>query len=133
MICLLDEGEYGNIHPVNKQPVGMRLAELAERMVYHGTGEISPRAVGRFVRGNAIIVLLSAKVQTKDGEAPRLLEIAGEDGQFVAAEGEVEEGVIRIHAEQVEHPTAVRYGWTDWSDRVNLTGENGLPLEPFEL
>jgi sialate O-acetylesterase len=133
MICLLDEGEYGNIHPVNKQPVGIRLAELAERMIYHGTGEVSPRAVGRFVRGNTMIVVMSAKVRTKDGEAPRLLEIAGEDGKFVPAEGEVEEGVLRIRAEQVKHPAAVRYAWCDWSDRVNLTGENGLPLEPFAL
>lgn len=133
MICLLDEGEYGNIHPVNKQPVGIRLAELAERMIYHGTGEVSPHAVGRFVRGNTMIVVMSAKVRTKDGEAPRLLEIAGEDGRFVPAEGEVEEGVLRIRAEQVKHPAAVRYAWCDWSDRVNLTGENGLPLEPFAL
>ena len=80
-----------------------------------------------------MIVLLSQSVRTKDGEAPELLEIAGEDGKFVPAEGEVEEGVIRIRSARVEHPTAVRYAWTDWSDKVNLTGENGLPLEPFWL
>ena len=38
MICLLDEGEYGNIHPLNKRPVGERLAELAGKMLY-GEGE----------------------------------------------------------------------------------------------
>ena len=133
MICLLDEGEYGNIHPVNKQPVGERLAELAEKMVLGGTGEESPRAVGRFVRGNTITVLLSADVTTKDGKPPRLLEIAGEDGRFVPAEGEISGSTLRIHAEQTDHPVSVRYAWTDWSDQVNLTGENGLPLEPFEL
>lgn len=133
MICLLDEGEYGNIHPVNKQPVGIRLAELAEKMLYGGTGEESPRAIGHWTRGSSMIVLLSQSVRTKDGEAPELLEIAGEDGKFVPAEGEVEEGVIRIRSARVEHPTAVRYAWTDWSDKVNLTGENGLPLEPFWL
>ena len=133
MICLLDEGEYGNIHPVNKRPVGERLAELAEKMIYGGAGEVSPRAAGRFVRGNVMTVLLSADVCTKDGEPPRLLEIAGEDGRYVPAEGEAAEGVLRIHAEQVDHPVSARYAWTDWSDRVNLAGLNGLPLEPFEL
>ena len=53
------------------------------------------------------------------------------NGKPLTAEGKVEEGVIRIRAKQVEHPAAVRYAWCDWSERVNLTGENGLPLEPF--
>ena len=133
MVCLLDEGEYGNIHPVNKQPVGIRLAELAEKMLYGGTGRESPRAVGKWTRGNTLTVVLDQNVRTKDGEAPNLLEIAGEDGVFVPAEGEVSEGVIRIKSARVEHPVRVRYAWTDWSDRVNLFGENGLPLEPFDL
>ena len=133
MACLLDEGEYGNIHPVNKQPVGLRLAGLAERMIYGGNGEESPRALAKWMRGNVATVVLSGIVRTNDGEAPRLLEAAGEDGVFVPAEGETEEGVLRIRAAGVQHPVRVRYAWTDWSDRVNLFGENGLPLEPFEL
>ena len=133
MICLLDEGEYGNIHPVNKRPVGERLAELAERMVFGGQGLESPRAVGRFVRGNVMTVLLSADITTKDGASPKLLEIAGEDGRFVPAEGEISGSTLRVHAEQTEHPVSVRYAWTDWSDQVNLTGENGLPVEPFRM
>ena len=106
-------------------------AGLAEKMVFGGPGEESPRAVGRFVCGNILTVLLSADVRTGDGEAPRLLEIAGEDGRFVPAEGEVAEGTIRIRSAEVDHPAFARYAWTDWSDQVNLFGENGLPLEPF--
>ena len=132
MICLLDQGEYGNIHPVDKVPVGLRLAELAGKMLY-GEGEESPRAIERWVNGNVMTVLLTQNVWTADGEAPRLLEIAGEDGVFVPAEGEAEEGVLRIRSDKVDRPAAVRYAWTDWSDRVNLFGENGLPLEPFRL
>ena len=132
MICLLDEGEYGNIHPVNKQPVGYRLAELAGKMLY-GTGEESPRAIGRMVHGNVLSVLLTQNVKTRDGKAPQLLEIAGPDGRFVPAEGEITEDVLRIRAEGIGHPAAVRYAWTDWSDRANLCGENGLPVEPFLL
>ena len=133
MICLLDEGEYGNIHPVNKRPVGERLAGLAERMLFGGPDTESPRAVGRFVRGNVMTVLLSADITTKDGASPKLLEIAGEDGRFVPAEGEISGSTLRVRAEQVEHPVSVRYAWTDWSDQVNLTGENGLPVEPFRM
>ena len=132
MICLLDQGEYGNIHPVNKAPVGIRLAELAGKMLY-GQGEEAPRATGRWVRGDVMTVALTQDVHTTDGEAPRLLEIAGEDGKFVPAEGEISDRAIRIRSEQVKHPAAARYAWTDWSDRVNLFGENGMPLEPFRV
>ena len=132
MICLADEGEYGNIHPVNKRPVGMRLAELAGYMLY-GEGKISPRAAGRWVSGNVMTIVTTQNLKTNDGEAPRLLEIAGEDGVFVPAEGEISENTIRLRAETVKHPVSARYAWTDWSDRVNVFGENGLPLEPFRL
>ena len=43
------------------------------------------------------------------------------------------EDVIRIRSAKVAHPAYARYAWTDWSDRVNLFGENGLPLEPFRV
>ena len=132
MICLLDEGEYGNIHPVNKRPVGERLAELAGQMLY-GEGEVSPRAVERWTSGDTMTIRLSAPVRTPDGEAPQLLELAGEDGVFRPAEGRIADDLLTIRAEGVEHPAAARYAWTDWSDRVNLFGENGLPLEPFRM
>ena len=132
MICLLDEGEYGNIHPLNKQPVGERLAELAGKMLY-GEGEEAPRAAGRKTEGAAIIVRMTGPLRTRDGKAPALLEIAGADGHFVPARGEIRGCELRISAESVSRPVSVRYGWTDWSDRVNLCGENGLPAEPFLL
>lgn len=132
MICLLDQGEYGNIHPVNKQPVGERLAELAGKMLY-GQGEESPRMAGHWVRGGILHVLLTQKVKITDGDKPRLLEIAGEDGVFAPAEGEVTEDVLRLRSDRVPHPVKARYAWTDYSDRVNLFGENGLPLEPFVI
>ena len=132
MICLLDQGEYGNIHPVNKKPVGERLAELAGKTLY-GEGEESPRVKEKWVNGPVLTVRATAPLTTRDGEPPRLLEIAGADGRFVPAEGEVSEDVIRIRSAKVAHPAYARYAWTDWSDRVNLFGENGLPLEPFSV
>ena len=130
MICLLDEGEYGNIHPLNKRPVGERLAELAGKMLY-GEGEESPRIIGKSVSGPVLTVQATRELQTKDGGAPALLESAGEDGVFVPASGEIEGNLLRIRAEGTGKPVSARYAWTDWSDRANLCGLNGLPLEPF--
>ena len=132
MICLLDQGEYGNIHPTAKRPVGERLAELAGAMLYGG-GAVSPRALGKRTEGNMLIVSLSAPVKTKDGKAPNLLEIAGEDGQFVPARAEIRGNRLILEAEGVSRPVRARYAWTDYSCQVNLFGENGLPLEPFSL
>ena len=132
MICLLDEGEYGNIHPVKKRPVGERLAELALDMIYGG-GETSPRALDKYTEGDTLVIRLTQKVKTPDGEAPRLLEIAGDDGKYVPAEAKADGNTLRLKAEGVPHPVTVRYAWTDYSDKVNLFGENGLPLEPFRL
>ena len=130
MICLLDQGEYGNIHPVDKEPVGERLAELAGKMLY-GEGEESPRAAERWISGDTMTVRLSAPARTSDGKAPRLLEAAGEDGVFRPAEGQVTDDLLTIRAEGVDRPVRARYAWTDWTDRINLFGENGLPVEPF--
>ena len=130
MVCLLDEGEYGNIHPVNKQPVGIRLAELAGAMLYGG-GELSPRALGKYTEGSRMTVCLSAPVRTAGSEEANLLEIAGENGAYVPARAEVRGDRLLLSAAGLDHPVRVRYAWTDWSDRVNLYGLNGLPLEPF--
>ena len=132
MICLLDEGEYGNIHPLNKRPVGERLAELACRMLY-GKGEESPRAAQKQMTGSMITIRMTQPIRTRDGKPPKLLEIAGADGKYVPAEGKIAADLLQIHAAAVPLPVSVRYAWTDWSDQANLCGENGLPLEPFRL
>ena len=130
MICLTDQGEYGNIHPVRKRPVGERLAELVGAMLYGG-GEVSPRATGKHVSGNTMTVTLSAPVIPRDGKIPALLELAGPDGRFVPARAVVSDNTLRLWAAGIPHPVHARYAWTDFSDKVNLFGENGLPLEPF--
>ncbi len=130
MICLLDQGEYGNIHPTCKRPVGERLAELAGAML-HGKGEVSPRVRNASAAGDKIAIQLTQPVKTRDGKAPALMEIAGEDGSFVPAEAEIRDDMMILRSERVKHPEKARYAWTDWSDRVNVFGLNGLPLEPF--
>ena len=132
MVCLLDQGEYGNIHPTAKRPVGERLAELAGAMLYGG-GEVSPRATGMTAEGTTLAVALSAPVVARDGKAPNLLEIAGADGRFVPAKAEIRGSRLLLTAEGIDSPVRARYAWTDWSDKVNLFGTNGLPLEPFDL
>ena len=132
MICLLDQGEYGNIHPTAKRPVGERLAELAGAMLY-GSGELSPRAEGIHPEGNVLAVLLSAPVEIRKDAAPGLLEIAGADGRYVPAQAELCGSRLLLRADGAERPVHARYAWTDYAAPVSLFGLNGLPLEPFDF
>ena len=132
MICLLDQGEYGNIHPTAKRPVGERLTELAGVMLY-GSGELSPRAEGFHPEGSTLAVHLSAPVEIRSDAAPGLLEIAGADGLYVPAQAEISGSRLLLRADGVEHPLHARYAWTDYAAPVSLFGLNGLPLEPFDF
>ena len=94
---------------------------------------MSPRALELRADGDRLAVSLTAPVSSRDGKEPALLEIAGEDGRYVPAAGEIRGRELILRAEEISLPVQARYAWMDWSDRVNLFGENGLPLEPFEL
>ena len=105
---------------------------LPEAMAGEG-GKVSPRALDMYAEGDTLVVRLTQSVKTKDGEAPRLLEIAGKGGAFVPAETVADGCTLRLKAEGIARPVKARYAWTDYSEAVNLFGENGLPLEPFEV
>ena len=130
MICLLDQGEYGNLHPANKRVVGERLFELAKRVIYGLPGEEAPRAVSKRVSGSMVTLITDQPLLSRDGKEPALLELAGADGKFVPARAMLEGPFLHLTAAGVEHPLHARYAWTDYGT-VNLFGGNGLPLEPF--
>ncbi len=122
LAVMIDAGEYGNIHPVDKVTPGTRLAQ-----VYLGADE-TPRALAKSTCGNVLTVALTHPV-TGEGT---LFEVAGEDGLYVPAKAELDGNKIRLTAEGVAHPVKARYAWVNWG-KVRVFGENGLPLAPFVL
>ena len=132
MICLLDQGEFDNIHPTNKRVVGERLYELALKEIYGGEGETAPRVTGRRIEGSMMTLLTDRPLTTRDGREPALLEMAGADGRYVPARAMIEGPYLHLTAAGVAHPVHARYAWTDFG-AVNLFAANGQPLEPFEI
>jgi len=133
MAVITDCGEFDNIHPVNKKPVGERLALLARARIYGDDIEYSgPVYRSMRIEGNKIILAFDhAEGGLAAGNgALRGFRICGEDRHFVEAKADVKGNMIEVCAEEVKLPVAVRYGWANDAD-VNLYNRAGLPASPF--
>lgn len=128
LCCIIDCGEYNNIHPTDKQTPGERLADV----YLHLTGRdapICPEAVRRAIHPDSVVITLSAPVHCTGGE-PALFEVAGQDGHYVPAHAQIKGREIVLTAPDVPHPVAARYAYVAFA-HVNIFDNHGLPLAPF--
>ncbi|WP_020210626.1 sialate O-acetylesterase [Gilvimarinus chinensis] len=137
MAVTIDLGEWNDIHPLNKKPVGERLALLARQQVY-GETRLQSEAPAPYVMqvsdGKAFISTVHAYRGLKSkGGKPEGFAIAGKDGEFVWAEAELDGDLIRVWSDEVKEPVQVRYAWADYPQRANVYNSAGLPLMPFAL
>ncbi len=133
MVVTTDVGDADDIHPTRKEPVGTRLALAArakaygEDLVYSG-----PVYSGMQVEGDQAILRfdhIGSGLVAKDGPL-RGFTITGDGQTFVPAEAEIIGDTVRVRANGVTAPKAVRYGWANVPD-VNLFNAEGLPATPF--
>ena len=131
LAVLIDGGEYGNIHPVDKNTPGERLARLFMEKFASRHPE-QPWAMRKSTCGNVLTVELTGPVEAR-GEAD-LFEIAGEDGVYVPAKAELDWNKIHLSAEGVTHPVKARYAWVNYA-KVHVFAPYApcLPLAPFVL
>ena len=130
LAVLIDSGEYGNIHPVDKNTPGERLARLFMEK-FTSCHPAQPWALRKSTCGNVLTVKLTHPVEARHGE-PDLFEVAGEDGVYVPAKAELDWNKIHLTAEGVAHPVKARYAWVNYA-KVHVFGKDGLPLAPFVL
>ena len=67
----------------------------------------------------------------KNGEALQGFMIAGEDKKFAWATARLEGDTVVVTSEEVPHPAAVRYAWSNPFQWANLFNQDGLPAQPF--
>lgn len=134
MAVTIDIGDAANVHPKNKQELGVRLGLLARHIAYGEAREDSgPSADKIDVAGNAIRVHfthIEGGFVFKGGKSPIGFAIAGADQKFVWADAKVDGDTIVLSSAAVPVPVAVRYGWAD-NPPVNLYNKATLPASPF--
>jgi sialate O-acetylesterase len=135
MAVAIDVGESKDIHPKNKQDVGLRLALAARAIAYHEAVEYSgPVYQAAAPEAGAMRVYFTHAdgMHAAAAKGPELIgfEVAGADGKFAPAGARVEGDTIVVSSAQVESPASVRYGWAD-DPSCNLVNQMGLPASPF--
>ena len=135
MAVAIDVGETNNIHPQNKQDVGLRLALGGLAIAYDFDIVYSgPIYKSMNIRGNKIRLNfkhVGDGLVAKGGEPLKGFAIAGSDLKFVWAEAKiVGDDKVVVWSDQVPNPIAVRYAWEN-NPICNLYNEEGLPASPF--
>jgi sialate O-acetylesterase len=132
MAVTIDIGDPVDIHPKDKQDVGLRLSLAARAIAYGEKIEWSGPLYRQLTHEEHALRVwfdhangLAAKGAPLTG-----FEIAGEDGKYVAAEARIEGTSVVISNAEVPTPISVRYGWAA-NPNCNLINREGLPASPF--
>jgi sialate O-acetylesterase len=129
----IDLGEANNIHPVDKKPVGERLALCAlanhygrdvvcSGPVFDHTEELPGALRLQFKHTEGGLVVKGDKL----GE----FSVSGSDGQWFWAYAKIDGDSVIVSSSNVPHPKAARYAWQS-NPEATLYNGAGLPAVPF--
>jgi sialate O-acetylesterase len=133
---IIDIGEANDIHPRNKQDVGLRLALSALHVAYNQNVVYSGPVYKSMQKVDNKLILTfdntgsGLEVKDKYGYA-KAFAVAGEDQKFVWAKAYIENGKVIVYHPDIKNPVAVRYAWGNNPDDANLYNKEGLPASPF--
>lgn len=136
MVVVSDIGNLQDIHPTNKQDVGLRLANMALNRTYGHNNilDSGPRYESMTVEGNKLLVTFEnagESLAVRGGGALNCFELAGESQPWTPAKAEiVTPNTVAVTADGIDKPVAVRFGWHKLAE-PNLTNSVGLPASPF--
>lgn len=129
----IDTGDADNIHPLDKQPVGERLALCAlanhygQKVAFSGP---TPSSVERlpgairihFAHTDGGLVIKGAKLEE--------FAVAGDDRKWQWADARIEDDTVVVSSPAVPNPIEVRYAWQS-NPAATLFNGAGLPAAPF--
>jgi len=136
MVSTVDVGEARNLHPHNKKPIGVRLAQTALNRTY---GRLDTVCAGPLyqhmeVKWRKVTVFFEPGtadgLHTDDGLAPRDFMVAGVDRRWYPASASIEGDKVVLWSDAVRKPVAVRYAFTN-SAVTDLRNAAGWPVPLF--
>jgi len=136
MAVTTDIGEANDIHPRNKQDVGLRLAAIALNKVYSQNNVFTgPIYKSMTLEGNKVRISFSGiggglVIKDKYGYL-KGFEVAAADEKFYYAKAWIEGNDVVVMSDQVASPVAVRFAWADNPEDANLFNKEGFPALPF--
>lgn len=137
MAVITDAGDALNIHPINKQVVGKRLALSALKVAYkQDLPYCGPVYREMKIMGNKVTLAFDhagngLKVKDKYGYL-KGFTVAGEDRKFHWAQARIiGTNTLEVTCPEVQSPVAVRFGWANNPNDANLYNDADLPASPF--
>ena len=136
MAVITDAGEWNDIHPLDKQTVGHRLALAAERVAYGDKKVVAEGPLYQSLKadGNKLTVSFAevgGGLVAKDSGSLAGFTVAGADHKFYPATARIEGTKVVVSSPAVPAPVAVRYAWADNPKNANLYNKEGLPASTF--
>lgn len=134
MAVAIDVGDPDDVHPKNKQDVGLRLSLAARAVAYGENIEYSGPAFRALTADGTVLRLrfdhANSGLISRNG-ALRGFVIAGADEKYLPAQARIEGNTVIVSDERVTEPMYVKYGWAPDPD-CNLYNGAGLPASPFQ-
>ena len=136
MAVTVDVGEYNDIHPKKKEPVGERLALAAQKVAYGNNQIVYSGPIYKSMEINGKEITLSfdhvgSGLISKDGKELSNFEICGIEDNFVPAKAKIVDNKVVVWSDDVTKPLAVRYAWSNDPEGINFYNKEGLPTSPF--
>lgn len=133
MVVVSDIATIDDIHPPNKQDVGLRLANLALKQNYKSfQGEVNGPLFKEFnIQGKKGEVSFNhANGLMAKGKKVTHFELAGDDGLYYPAKAIIKNDKVIVSSKKVQQPVSVRFGWSNIAE-PNLFNGAGLPASAF--
>ncbi|WDF59527.1 sialate O-acetylesterase [Flavobacterium sp. KACC 22758] len=135
MAVTTDIGNAKDIHPTNKQDIGLRLAAIAMNNIY-GKKQVysGPVYKSQEIKGNQIILTfdnIGSGLSTPNNDELKGFEIAGADKVFHSAKAIIKDNKVIVSSDKVQNPAAVHYGWADDDTQINLFNKEKFPASQF--
>lgn len=136
MAVTMDVGEFNQIHPSNKKPVGQRLAAWALAKTYQKAVQYKgPWYKNMEIVNDTIIInynpeSLGGGMITSNDSMPRHFFVCASDKKFYPAYAAIAGNKVKLFSPNVISPIAARYAFNTYAI-TNLQNIDGFPAAPF--